>query len=233
MLPIYIKVKNDIINKIEAGEYVAGKKIPSERVLSDQYGVSRMTIRQAINELVGDGIVSKRQGSGTYVNTPQFSQRNVRSFTETLKSQGYEPSTKVLEFSRVHHIKAVSEALDQPLETSYYKLKRLRYGNGLPMALEMVYFPIDMCPGIETFDESDSLYKVLSERFNYDIGQVSYEIDALISNRMMMKAFELEKPVALLKVTGVSYVEQKVPLLYEESFYRPDLYKYSVDIYKR
>lgn len=233
MIPIYIKVKEDILEKIKSGEYAPGKKIPSERELSDIYGVSRMTARQAISALVNEGSVKRKQGSGTYVIAPQFSQRNVRSFTETLKDQGYEPSTKVIEFSRVHHIKQVSEALDYPIESYFYKLKRLRYGNQLPMALETVYFPVEKCPGLESFKEDDSLYSVLSKRFGYSIQQVSYDVDACISNRMMMKHFEIEKQVALLKISGINYIEHMEPLLYEESYYRPDLYKYSIDIFKR
>lgn len=230
---IYEKVKADILGKIQAGIYKAGSRLPAERSLADAYKVSRMTVRQAINELVHEGIVERKQGSGTYVMGTQFKQRNVRSFTETVSAQGYQPSTKVLEFSRVHHIKPIHEILCYSEETLFYKLKRVRYGNDIPIALETVYFPVDKCPGLEGFSGDQSLYEVLKNRFGYSVGQLSYDIDACISNRIMMKYFEVNNKIALLRMTGVSYVDGDEPFMYEESFYRSELYKYKVDIYRR
>jgi len=228
-----MEVKEDILNKIKLEVYKAGDKIPSERDLSTLYQVSRMTARQAVNELVKDGVVIRKSGSGTYVIAPHFLQRNVRSFTETIKAQGYEPSTKIIEFSRVHHIRPIYELLGYEESTIFYKLKRIRYGNRIPIALETVYFPEEKCPGITDFDESQSLYTLLNEQFGYTIERISYDVDACISNRMMMKYFEINKQVALLKISGINYIKENEPLMYEESYYRPDLYQYTIDIYKR
>jgi GntR family transcriptional regulator len=228
-----MKVKEDILEKIKLEVYKQGDKIPSERDLSEYYRVSRMTIRHAINELVKDGAVIRKSGSGTYIMAPQFLQRNVRSFTETIKAQGYEPSTKIIEFARVHHIKPIYELLGYNEDTVFYKLKRIRYGNKLPMALETVYFPEEKCPGILDFNENQSLYTLLKEQFGYTIEQISYDVDACISNRMMMKYFELTKQVALLKISGINYIKGIEPFMYEASYYRPDLYQYKIDIYKR
>lgn len=233
MAHIYEKVKDDILTKIHDGTYKAGSRLPAERTLADNYNVSRMTVRQAINALVLEGILERKQGSGTYVMSAQFKQRNVRSFTETVSAQGFKPSTKVLEFSRVHHIKPIHEILGYPEEAVFYKLKRVRYGNDIPIAMETVYFPVDKCPGLETFSGDQSLYQVLKERFGYSVSQLSYDIDACISSRMMMKYFEVSNKIALLRMTGISYVEGDEPFMYEESFYRSELYKYKVDIYRR
>jgi GntR family transcriptional regulator len=233
MVPIYMKVKDDLLEKIYKDEYKSGDKIPSERLLAEIYHVSRMTARQAINELVKNGAVIRKQGSGTYVSGPQFFQQNVRSFTETIKDQGYNPSTEVLEFSRVHHIKPISEMLGYSEETIFYKLKRIRLGNNIPIALETVYFPEEKCPGLKDFSKSQSLYKLLYEQFGYSVEQISYDIDACISNRMMMKYFKVNSKIALLKISGVNYTKNLEPLMYEESYYRPDLYKYKIDVYNR
>ncbi len=233
MEPIYMNVKNDLLKKINDGSYKSGDRLPSERVLCDLYEVSRMTARQAVTQLVNEGIVYREIGKGTYVSSKQFSQKNVKSFTETLKEQGFDPSTKILEFSIVHHLKEISIAMGLPFEAQYYKIKRLRLGNGVPIACETVYIPIHLCPALKEQEIGESLYAILEKEYNYIVGSVSNDIDACISNRIMMQLFDVQKPVALLKIKGVSYTIEGIKLFYEESYYRSDLYKYQVDIFKR
>jgi len=232
LAPIYIKVKNDIKKKIEKGIFKSGEKIPSERELSQIYNVSRMTARQAVNQLANEGFVYREKGKGTFVSSLQFSQKNLKSFTETLKEQGYDPETKILEFSIVHSLKEISKIMDQPYETKFYKIKRLRLGNNVPMALETVYIPVYKCKDLREQKIQNSLYSILKNDYDCPINSVSYDIEACISNRMMMKLFQVQKPVALLKVSGVNFTKKNDKLLYEESYYRSDLYKYQVDILK-
>jgi GntR family transcriptional regulator len=231
--PIYKHVKKDILNNINSGAYKSGDKIPSERELGVIYNVSRMTARQAVNELVNEGIVYREKGRGTYLSSPQFLQNNVKSFTETLKEQDYTPSTKILEFSMVHNLKDICSKMGCNLKDKFYKIKRLRLGNNIPIALETVYIPEYKCEGLKTYDMSKSLYKVLEDNYGYIVENVTCQIDATISNKIMISIFELSKPVALLKVTGITYTTTGDKLFYEESYYRPDIYKYHVNIYKR
>lgn len=230
---IYIEIKDSLLQKINKGLYKAGEKIPSERVLSEEYHVSRMTARQAVGALVADGVVYREKGKGTFVASKQFSQNNVKSFTQTLKEQGYDPSTIVLEFSNVHSLREISAVMELPYDAHFYKLKRLRLGNGVPIALETVYLPIDKFKDLKEKDIGHSLYKTLENDYGYVVGRVSNDIDACISNRIMMKLFEVQKPVALLKIIGVSYTIDGEKLFYEESYYRSDLYKHQADIYRR
>lgn len=233
MSAIYQEVKEKLLIKINSGEYKAGERIPSERMLCDIYNVSRMTARQAITQLVNEGVLYREKGKGTFVSSTQFSQKNVKSFTETLKEQGFDPSTKVLEVSVVHHLKEISEIMELSYETFYYKIKRLRLGNGVPIACETNYIPTEKCPGLKEQKLDKSLYAILKKMYGFVVGHVSYDIDACISNRIMMELFEIQKPVALLKIKGISFSTQGEKLFYEESYYRSDLYKYQVDIYKR
>lgn len=230
---IYLALKDLIIKQIAEGIYKAGDQIPSERDLAETHLVSRMTARQAVNGLLQEGIVYRDKGRGTFVSTLQFAQKNVRSFTETLEDQGYLPSTKIIEFSKVHSLKEISQLMGEPIETQYFKIKRLRLGNELPIALETVYIPEERCKDLKEIDIGQSLYELLRTRYGFIVGRVSSDIDACISNRLMMDLFQTTKPVALLKMKGISYTIENEKLFYEESYYRSDLYKYQVDIYKR
>lgn len=231
--PIYLVVKKELDHKIKQGVYKSGDQIPSERELCEMFQISRMTARQAVNELVKEGKVKREKGRGSFVSSPQFLQKNIRSFTDTLLEQGYKPSTEILEVCSVYHLKDISTSLGVSLDTQFHKIKRLRLANKVPVALETVYIPKYRCENLGDYNLKESLYQILEEEFGYVIQSISCNIDACLSNRVIMETFNVAKPITLLKVEGISYTTNKEKLFYEESYYRSNLYKYQVDIYRR
>lgn len=231
--PIYVQIKRAILVKINEGFYKSGDRIPSERKLSEDFGASRMTVRQAVNELVNEGKLYREQGRGTFVASPQFFQHNLKSFTQTLIEKGHQPSTEILEFNTVFNIKEINQKLDLNETEVLYKIKRLRKADDIPVALETVYLPKLYCPGLEKYDMSQSMYGLLESEYGFTIDTISCEIDAWISDKFQMKIFGVDKRVPLLKVSGINYSAQNMKLFYEDSYYRSDLYKYHVDLYKR
>ncbi len=231
--PIYMDVAKAIEQKINSGEYKIKERLPSERNLAITYGVSRMTARQAVQTLQDRGLVYREVGSGTFVQAPSIEQNNVKSFTETVGAMGYSVNTKVLEFSTIHSIEKVSKELELPADTSYYKIKRLRLGNGIPMALEILYVPIDYCPNLGDYDMTESFYSLLETEYDVTVSRVSLKMEAIIANPIHSKIMELKKSTALLRISGVTYDNMGRKLLYEESLYRSDLYNYHVDINRK
>lgn len=232
-LPMYYQIKNIILSQISEGIYHPGDMIPSERILGEQYKISRMTVRQALNELVQEGKLYRERGRGTFVSAPRFFQSNLMSFTETLLEQGCVPSTEILEFSTVKNLAQIAPMLDLSAEQSFYKVKRLRLLDGTPVALETAYIPIMYCPELTPIDISQSLYKVLREKYGHTVESTSSTMEACISNKMMMQVFGFKKQVPLLKVEGVSICQEGKKIFYELSYYRADIYTYQVDIHKR
>ncbi len=230
---IYLKLAKDIESKINSGEYKIREKLPSERELAKAYGVSRMTARQAITSLLEEGVVFRERGSGTFVQAPSIQQNNVKSFTETVEALGFKVKNRIIEFSTVSSLKTIAKVLELPDDTSFYKLKRLRLGNSIPMALEVLYIPKVYLPGLDTFDMDQSLYYLLEEEYGINVSRVSYQVEAILANPVHMKIMELKKVTALLKVTGISYDQDGRKLLYEESLYRSDLYTYHMDVSKK
>lgn len=232
-MSIYKNIKLDINTKINEGIYKSGEKIPSERVMSTLYGVSRMTIRQALLELENEGIIHREKGRGAFVSIQELYQDNLKSFTQTLIEQGMVPTTRVIEVSTVSKLGAISKVLDVHEGTSYYKIKRLRLGDDVPIALEKIYIPTQYVENILGYNMKGSLYKVLEDYYGYDVTHIDCTIEAVISNRGHIRVLELKKPTALLKVFGVTFAQDNLKLFYEESYYRSDLYKYHVDIMRR
>ncbi|MDF1616451.1 GntR family transcriptional regulator [Petrocella sp. FN5] len=232
-MAIYQDVKKELIHRIHEGDYKAGEKIPSERDLSLVFKVSRMTIRQALSELVAEGVLYKSMGRGTFVSSPSLYQENLKSFTQTLIGQGMVPSTKVIEIATISQVKKISQWLNVDPMDSYYKVKRLRLGDGVPIALETIYIPKKYAEGIHKHDLTSSLYKILEKKYGYDLTHITCDIEANISSRIIMEAMGLNKQTALLKITGITYAQNDLKLFYEESYYRSQLYKYHVDILNR
>lgn len=228
--PMYLLVKDDIIEDIKEGRLKAGDKILSERELCKKYSLSRMTVRQAINELVVEGMAESIKGKGTFVTKAQATQRNLRSFTDTVKSQGAVPTTKIIEFSTVNSLGSISKQLNLEKETKYYKVKRLRYADNEAVALETAYLPQEYCINLDKYDLTDSLYGILESVYKYKIIKTNCTIEACISNTPITKVFERTKPFPMLKVTSVVYTNTGIKLFYEEAYYDSKLYKYQVDI---
>lgn len=231
--PIYVQIKKIIKQNIVDGIYKHGDKILSERVFSEEFGVSRMTVRQAINDLSKEGILYKEKGRGTFVASPKFYQKNIKSFTDTLEERGYIPSTKVLEFCTVHSLKEINNLLGVSQETLYYKIKRVRFADAIAVAVETVYMPKEYCIELDKYDINKSLYKILREEYGYSIESEISEISACISDKFQMKLFNVQNRIPLLKVSGVNIEAKGKKLFYEDSYYRSDLYRYQVDIFKR
>lgn len=232
-MAIYKEVKADLLEKINQGQYKSGDRLPSERVLSEQYGVSRMTLRQALNELEGEGFLTKAQGRGTFVASPDLYQENLKSFTQTLIDRHMTPSTRILEVSKVSHLVKISQRLGIHIDEPYYKIKRLRSGDGVPIAVETVYIPIKYAEGLDEHDLTKSVYGILEEAYGYEMVRSACEIEACLSNRLLTELMNSSRQIALLKVVGITYCQEEQPLFYEESYYRSELYKYHVDILGR
>ncbi|PKM67251.1 MAG: GntR family transcriptional regulator [Firmicutes bacterium HGW-Firmicutes-2] len=232
-MAIYQDVKKELTYRIHEGVYKAGEKIPSERDLSLAFKVSRMTIRQALSELVVEGALYKSMGRGTFVSSPSLYQENLKSFTQTLIGQGMMPSTKVIEVATISQMKKISQWLNVDQMSPYYKVKRLRLGDGVPIALETIYIPKKYAEELPKHDLTHSLYKILEQEYGYDLTHITCDIEANISSRIIMEAMGLNKQTALLKITGITYAQNDLKLFYEESYYRSELYKYHVDILNR
>ena len=141
-IPVYYQLKEDILKKIREGVWKVGQCIDSERELSENYGVSRMTIRQALGELVQEGILVREKGKGTFVCEPKVKQKDMMSFSEIIKRTGRTLETKVIEFNK---IPTPEDLTDTFSFEEVYKINRNRIVDGECIANEVVYIPSDYC----------------------------------------------------------------------------------------
>lgn len=158
-MTLYDQIKDDLLSKIKDGTYPEGQTIPSELELAEIYGVSRPTIRQALQILVSDGYLEKRRRRGTVVTKPKVSQSftmSISSFEDAMRLAGRLPKTKVLVFKRERANAEVEKRLELTRGQDVFKLVRLRYADDLPNVFVESYIPCTLYPGLDSFDFNES-----------------------------------------------------------------------------
>lgn len=158
-MTLYDQIKDDLLSKIKDGTYPEGQTIPSELELAEMYGVSRPTIRQALQILVSDGYLEKRRRRGTVVTKPKVSQSftmSISSFEDAMRLAGRLPKTKVLVFKRERANAEVEKRLELTSGQDVFKLVRLRYADDLPNVFVESYIPCTLYPGLDSFDFNES-----------------------------------------------------------------------------
>jgi GntR family transcriptional regulator len=229
-IPAYYQLKNIILRKIKDGEFPVGSPIPSERDLSQTLNISRMTVRQALNQLVFEGKLYREKGKGTFVSKAKIEQRNIMSFSDIARERGFIPSTRVLDFDLEPATEEIAAVLDLNPSERVYHLKRLRLANEIPVGIEEVYLPEKYCPQLEKFDLTTSFYRLLREEYLHVISYVDNEIEVSIPAKYEKELLKITNNVAVMKITGINYSEE-IKLFFESSIYRSDEYKFSVRVY--
>jgi GntR family transcriptional regulator len=155
-LPLYKQICENIKKNVETGELKSGDKIPSEYELAKEYCVSRMTVRQAINELIRDRVLVRKRGSGTFVAEKNiqriFKPGIVTGFFEDFSENGILLVSKVIENSIVNAPKKIAAAMGIPENSQVCRLTRLREIDGQPVVLDESYLDISLWPYIKDED---------------------------------------------------------------------------------
>ncbi len=230
-IPAYHQLKNILLKKIQSGEYPAGGLIPSERDLSENYSISRMTVRQALNQLVLEGVLTRERGRGTFVSRTKIEQKNIMSFSETVRQKGLVPNTRVLHFAVEVAPEDVCRALDLKPGERIFRLSRLRLAGDMPVGIEEEAIPEKYCPMLEKFDLTHSLYHLFKQEYSYSIAKVDNVVEAARPSREERDLLQISQSIPVLKMTSVNYTDSGIKLFFERSSYRSDEYQCSMRIY--
>ena len=228
-IPVYFQLKNDLVKKIAQGVWKPGECISSERELCEIYNVSRMTIRQAIGELVQEGILTRVKGKGTYVCKQTVKQQDMMSFTEMIKQTGRELDTEVIKFEVID---TPDDMQDIFMLDKVYKIERRRIVDNECIAVETVFIPVDYCGHINEKMLKGSLYKIL-ESFGYSISNSSSSILAVNITDEIKEKFGTDEDFPVLKMIGKTFANKNKLIFIEEALYRSDKFTLQVNISRR
>ena len=231
-VPLYLQLTQELVKKMNAGQYREYEKLPSERELCGMYELSRITVRQALQELEREGYIYKEHGKGTFVAPKSYNQRLVKlySFTEEMKAMGKEPSTKVLSFQRLAVNERLAEKMGLDDQEDAYQVTRLRLADGEPLMYETSYLPARLFPNLTE--------KALTYRPMYDVFADDYQITvtkaverfAATAVRAQEGAFlEMRENQPAMLIKRFAY-QNKQLLEYTVSVARGDKFDYTVEL---
>lgn len=235
MKPKYLEIKDYLNNKIKKGILKAGDKIPSERELMELFNVSRMTVRQAIDRLVNEGILVKMVGKGTFVTKEKLNTRlNIlKSFTEEIIASGHKTSAKLLSKREIRADPELAKKLKIPEYSSVLKVDRLRLVDGLVMSVNTSYFPMIRAFMIEELDFSaTSIYQQIEKELGLMIEKAVETISANAADRRISGLLRVKVGTPLLKITRLTIISNNIPIEYMEGLFRPDRYVVSQELYR-
>src|SRR5213595_3206667 len=159
-----------------------GTAIPSERQLSADLGVSRLTVRAALDDLAREGYLVRRRGSGTYVQQPKISQElTMTSFSEDMRRRGMAPSNKTLSLNRQLAGARLGRFLNVSPGEEIVVVKRLRLADGVSMAIETLHVPTSVVPGVQPRDLEGSFYELLRDRYGIEIATATQTIEPTVT----------------------------------------------------
>jgi GntR family transcriptional regulator len=226
--PLYVQLAQKLAQAIRDGRYQADEALPSERVLSESLQLSRVTARKAIDQLVEQGLVVRRRGSGNYI-APKLEQPLTRltSFSEELHQRGFTPSSRWLK--RQVSAAAPDEQLSLGLSTGsrVVRLERLRLADDVIMAYETTVLPEHVLP--EPSQVESSLYAYLAQRGKAPVRALQH-IRALNAEPRLADLLEVPNGQAVLFITRVGYLDTGQPVELTHSYCRSDYYGFVAEM---
>jgi GntR family transcriptional regulator len=235
-IPLYEKLKKSLSDQIEIGFFIPGQPIPSERSLCLQYGISRITVRRCLTEMIHEGLLYRKQGKGTFVALPKIKQGLARivTFTQTVLDLGMKPTTSILSAEVTDADAEVAKEFALPLASSVLKLSLLGKGDGEPLVLYESYFLpetgrriVEMARRQEQERLSFSTYDLYKE-LDSPPAMVNQTFEAVIANERLSALMEVKKGSPILRIKSVFMDREHKPLEFRRAMYRGDRYKFNI-----
>lgn len=231
-VPLYHQLAAMLRTQIHSKVYAPGAKLPTERDLMEIFDVSRNTVRLAVGQLETEGLVKRDQGRGTFIQEPklQLGLMKLTSFSEDMQERNLIPSTKLIDKKVVQPLPEIAKLLKLlPFDTTLY-VERLRYADGIPMAINVSHFTMQLCPGlIEENLETNSIYKILENKYGVRIKRGEQVIKASRATAVEAELLQISKNDPLLVIEGVVYSEEETPIEHLRSIYRSDRYEFFIN----
>ena len=215
-IPLYIQLKDEILDKIRNGTYEVDKQIPSEKVLMEEYGVGRATVREALSILVNEGYLYKKQGIGTFVarKQPSLGFEPLISHTYSLEARGIKSVNDVKEKKIITPDKELAHLLrwQSPKECLY--LKRIRYADERPIAIEDSYFDGKVKKIDGKFDLNSSLAKIMLKDLKITITKIDQTVIPRVPTKEEQEILKIDDKILILDMERWMYIEG-----FKETFY--------------
>jgi GntR family transcriptional regulator len=233
--PLHVQVRRLIREKALAGALVDDDgRLMTESELGALFGVSRITIRNAIQPLVEEGLFSRTRGKGTFLRSSEIENWSgtLMGFVETVRKAGLEPSSEVLSQGMTNRQDADVTALLK--ERAVFELRRIRFADGTPIAIEHAFYPPDIGLELQSRDLSSApIYRILEDELGFVLSDAEQTMGAKLADAEQAAHLGIEPGTPLMSVERLTTNDEGRPLELLRADYVPDRYRLSIRLNRR
>lgn len=232
-IPLYHQLKEKLLEMI-INDYSEGDMLPIESEIEKMFGVSRMTVRSAVNGLVEDGYLEKYQGKGTFIKKVKITHElmTITSWTDEMRERGLEPKTINTEISVITPPKKLMQLLNVSNKEKIIKISRNRYANNEPMCIMTNYLIEKYVPNLEKKGLIyESLYKTIKELYDVSFKFTEATVEAREATEYEAEVLGIDEWSPVLTITTVSYINPDIPCEVVNIVSRADRYQYKNTIH--
>ncbi|MDI3491362.1 MAG: GntR family transcriptional regulator [Thauera sp.] len=235
-VPFYAQIRDLLRRQILNGELAANQRLPSENKMLELFGVSRITVRQAFQELEDEGLIVRVHGKGTFVSKPIAFQSlaTLQGFGEAMHPRGFDTRSELV-FARERTAEGqVAERLQCTAGQSCVEIQRIRYLNHEPVSIETSYFPLELGRRLAQEDLSTKdILLILEKTYGILLGRANLVLGAHQADQAQARQLRVPTGFPLLHIERLTNSDTNVPLMFEHLFHRGDSIRYTVQIDRR
>ena len=226
---LYSRIETVLAGEITDGDLKVGDQLPTEDSLIARFGVSRITVRRAIQNLVGRGFVEIRRGKGTFVAAPKITQdlKELSGFVEDMHALGRKPTARVIGKDIVPADATVAKQLALTRGERVVRIRRVRLADGVPLSFDETYLPLEIGKKIMTNDlKIEPIFSLLESKYNVPLIEAEYKLDAVTAESEVAAALKVKQRSPIFRIERTSYSTGSRPVDYERLHYRGDLVQF-------
>jgi GntR family transcriptional regulator len=233
---LYTKVEETIAAEIADGEYRPGDRLPSEDELLRRFGVSRITVRRAVQNLVLRGLLEIRRGRGTFVLEPRIEAEltKLSGFVEDMNAAGRKASARVLSHGVVPATARIAEHLHLGRGTRVMRIERVRLADGLPVSFDQTWLPLSLGKKIVRNDlRRHPIFTLLEKKYGVSLLEADYALEAVAASAVVAEALQVPAGTPIFQIERSSRTTNCEPIDYEILSYRGDLVRFVTRLFRR
>lgn len=233
LAPVYLQLREVVRSKIEDGEYAPGTAIPSEHALAKTYGVNRLTVRNAIDALVHEGLLKRVKGKGVYVMAKYERDLEVLGgFSQTMKERNVLSCKKILQKGQRLAGEKYASILNIQKEDLLYYIKRLDYADEEPIALQEIFIPYNLVPNVENIDLSVFSMFEIYKFYGINPARAWQVLDLAQLTQSDARMINIDKEQTVFLFSCTTYDEENRVIEYSRSYTRGDKCNFTVHFHK-
>lgn len=231
--PLYIRIRDELRARILDGSHPPRSQMPSESELQERFGVSRITVRQALGHLEREGLIFKKHGKGSFVSQPKAFQNvtSLEGFAEAMSRMGHEIVNRVVSFDIVPATVAVAQRLEIGEGEPVTEIHRVRLLNRAPVSYEITYLPEPIGRQLQRADlVTRDIFLILENDCALPLGAADLAIDAVLADKALARALETTEGAPLLRIERLTHDSAGRPIDFEYLYFRGDTFQYRLRI---